>query len=114
MSNKRPGRVGDTPIIGGGTYADDEACAVSCTGHGEFFIRFAVAHEITVRMKYLRENVQQAADAVVQKALRDVGGEGGVIALDPRGNCAFSYNTSGMYRGYITRDGQTRVMLWDE
>jgi beta-aspartyl-peptidase (threonine type) len=114
MSNKRHGRVGDSPIIGAGTYADNEACAVSCTGHGEFFIRYAVAHEIAARMKFAKATVEQAATAVVQDELRAAGGEGGVIAIDRDGHCAFAYNSEGLYRGYITRDGTVKVMLYED
>ena len=100
MTNKRWGRVGDSPIIGAGTYADNATCAVSCTGHGEFFIRYAVAHDVAARMAYLRESVGEAANFVVNKKLKEKGGEGGLIALDARGNVAMPFNSEGMYRGY--------------
>jgi beta-aspartyl-peptidase (threonine type) len=113
MVNKQFGRVGDTPIIGGGTYADNAAGAVSATGHGEFFIRFAVAHEIISLMKYKGLSVEQAANEVVGVQLKNAGGEGAVIALDPRGNFAMARNCEGLYRGYVTQDGQCRAFLYD-
>lgn len=114
MSNKRFGRVGDSPIIGAGTYADNQACAVSATGHGEYFIRFAVAHEIAALMKYKGLSVADAAHHVVQTTLKEAGGEGGIIALDRAGNLALSYNSEGMFRGYVTQDGDVHVMLYDK
>lgn len=113
MSNKRWGRVGDSPIIGAGTYADNEACAISATGHGEYFIRYAVAHDIVVLMKYKGLAVNAASDEVVRKKLKAAGGEGGVICLDHNGRFYPSYNTEGMYRGCITRDGQVQVRIFE-
>jgi beta-aspartyl-peptidase (threonine type) len=114
MSNKRYGRVGDSPIIGAGTFADNATCAVSCTGHGEYFIRFAVSHEIASLMRYRSLSVQQAADNVIIDQLKPAGGEGAAIALDPKGNFAMSYNSDGLYRGYITSDGKSVVMLYEK
>lgn len=114
MSNKRYGRVGDSPVIGAGTFADNETCAVSCTGHGEFFIRWSVAHEIASLMRYRGLNVQQAADDVINRQLKQAGGEGAAIALDVKGNFAMSHNSDGLYRGYLTADGKIRVMLYEE
>jgi L-asparaginase / beta-aspartyl-peptidase len=114
MANKMYGRVGDSPIIGAGTYADNEACAVSATGHGEYFIRFAVAHEIASLMKYKQLPVEAAATEVVLGKLKTAGGEGGVIVLDREGRLAMSYNTEGMYRGYVARDGKITVLLYDD
>ncbi len=114
MSNKRWGRVGDSPIIGAGTYADNEACAVSATGHGEYFIRYSVAHDIVALMKYKELAVNAAADEVIRKKLKAAGGEGGVICLDHRGRFYPSYNTEGMYRGCITRDGQVQVRIFEQ
>ncbi|MSR57369.1 MAG: isoaspartyl peptidase/L-asparaginase [Planctomycetaceae bacterium] len=114
MSNKRYGRVGDSPIIGAGTFADNATCAVSCTGHGEYFIRWAVAHEIASLMRYRGLGVQQAADDVINVQLKQAGGEGAAIALDVKGNFAMSHNSEGLYRGYITTDGQITVMLYDK
>ncbi len=112
-SNKLFGRLGDSPIIGAGTYADNEACAVSGTGHGEYFIRFAVAHDIAALMKYKGLPVETAAAEVVLRKLKPAGGDGGVIALDAKGNFAMPYNTEGMYRGYVTRDGRITVLLYE-
>ncbi len=114
MSNKRWGRVGDSPIIGAGTYADNEACAISATGHGEYFIRFSVAHDIVALMKYKSLPVNVAADEVIRKKLKAAGGEGGVICLDHKGHFYPSYNTEGMYRGCITRDGQVQVRIFEQ
>jgi beta-aspartyl-peptidase (threonine type) len=112
MTNKRPGRVGDSPIIGAGTYADNATCAVSATGHGEIFIRHAVAHEIVARMKYARKTVQEAARAVLEGLPPEEGGVGGVIALDADGNAALEFNTEGMYRGTITEDGTIAIAIY--
>ena len=114
MTNKRPGRLGDSPIIGAGTYADNDACGVSCTGHGEYFIRYAVAHDIAALVKYKGLTVQQAADELVQKKLKKAGGEGAVIVLDTKGNVAVSYNSERMFRGYITEDGKMSVIAFYE
>ncbi len=114
IHNKMFGRVGDSPIIGAGTYADNESCAISATGQGEFFIRLALAHEITALMKYKQLPVEKAAAEVVLGKLKTAGGEGGLIALDAQGNFTAPYNTAGMFRGYITRDGRTHVMLNDD
>jgi beta-aspartyl-peptidase (threonine type) len=114
MTNKRFGRVGDSPIIGGGTYADNAACAVSCTGHGELFIRHAVAHDIVARMKYGKQSVAQAAQAALDGLPAEKGGVGGLIALDAQGRFAAPYNTTGMYRGWITADGEVHVHIYDK
>lgn len=113
MTNKRFGRVGDSPIIGAGTYADNETCGVSCTGDGEYFIRASVAHEVSSRMRYAGESVESAAAAALEKA-RKLGGTGGLIALDRRGNFAMPFNTSGMYRGAVGADGRPRVSIYKE
>jgi beta-aspartyl-peptidase (threonine type) len=112
MTNKRPGRVGDSPIIGAGTYADNSTCAVSATGHGEVFIRHAVAYEIGVQMRYARRSVREAARAVLEGLPPEEGGVGGVIALDAEGNAAMEFNTEGMYRGTITEDGTIEVAIY--
>lgn len=114
MSNKAFGRVGDSPIIGAGTYADNAGCAVSCTGHGEYFIRFSVAHDIVSLVKYKGLPVDKAADELIIKTLKPIDGEGAAIALDPKGNFAMSYNSDGLYRGYVTRDGNLKVMLYEK
>ncbi len=113
MTNKRWGRVGDSPIIGAGTYADNKTCGVSCTGHGEFFIRYAVAHDVAARMEYLKENVVEASDFVINKKLKEKGGEGGLIALDNKGNIAMPFNSEGMYRGFA-KPGQRVVKIYKE
>ncbi len=114
MTNKRFGRIGDSPIIGAGTWADNATCAVSATGHGEFFIRYAAAHDIAARMAYGGRGVAQAAHEVINERLRAVGGEGGVIAIDSHGNATLPFNTEGMYRGYITAEGAISVGIFRE
>lgn len=114
MNNVKMGRVGDSPLIGAGTYADNQACGVSGTGHGEIFIRFAVAHDIAARMKYRKMTVQEAAATVLAELPAEEGGVGGVIALDAHGNFAMPYNTGGMYRGYVTEDGSIFVGIHEQ
>jgi beta-aspartyl-peptidase (threonine type) len=114
MTNKRFGRVGDSPIIGAGTYASNQSCGISSTGHGEYFIRYTVAHDICARVEYRGMSVQAAADAVVQNVLKGAGGEGGVIGLDRLGNVAMSFNVTGMGRGYIGQDGRPVIMFTAE
>lgn len=114
MTNKRFGRVGDAPIIGAGTYANNATCAVSATGHGEFFIRSVVAHDISALMEYKGLSLKEASDEVVMKKLVALGGEGGVIALDKNGNIAMPFNSEGMYRGYIRSNGQTETMIYKD
>lgn len=111
MTNKKWGRVGDSPIIGAGTYANDQ-CAVSGTGWGEFFIRAAVAHDICARMAYGGQSLQQAADAVIGQVVPELGGDGGAIAVDRAGNIVMPFNTSGMYRGWIGADGRRGVAIF--
>lgn len=111
LTNKRYGRVGDSPIIGAGTYADDR-CAVSATGHGELFIRYTVARDICARVEYAGRALAQAADDVVMNELVHAGGEGGVIAMDRQGRFALPFNTPGMYRGYIGDDGVPHVEIY--
>ena len=112
MTNKRYGRIGDSPIIGAGTYADNRTCAVSCTGHGEYFMKLAVAKEIGAQMEHGGRSLEEAADNVIYKKLQDLGGTGGVICLDANGNIAMPFNTSGMYRGYIDTQGNTEVLIF--
>ncbi len=113
MTNKRFGRVGDSPIIGAGTYAD-ERCAVSATGHGEFFIRYTVARDICARVEYQDLPLLEAANHVVNDVLVRAGGEGGVIAMDRQGHVAMPFNSSGMYRGYIGEDGTPTVSIFQQ
>jgi beta-aspartyl-peptidase (threonine type) len=114
MTNKKYGRIGDSPIIGAGTYADNKACAISATGHGEFFIRAAVAHDICARVLYKGISLQQAADEVIQNKLVEMKGEGGIVGLDPNGNPVFSFNSSGMYRGYIDTKGRVYIGIYKD
>jgi beta-aspartyl-peptidase (threonine type) len=111
LTNKRYGRVGDSPIIGAGTYAD-EHCGVSATGHGEFFIRYTVARDICARVEYAHTPITRAASQVIDDELVRIGGEGGVIALDSAGHVAMPFNTPGMYRGYIGPDGVPHVDIY--
>jgi beta-aspartyl-peptidase (threonine type) len=110
MTNKRWGRVGDSPIIGAGTYANAH-CAVSATGWGEYYIRSVAAHDICARVEYGKQPVAKAADAVVMDVVPKLGGDGGVIALDADGNFATPFNTDGMYRGWVDRAGKVHVAL---
>jgi L-asparaginase / beta-aspartyl-peptidase len=112
MTNKQFGRVGDAPIIGAGTYAENESCAVSATGHGEYFIRWTVAHDIAALVKYRGMSVTEASNEVIHKKLAPVKGEGGVIVLDAKGNFAMTFNSEGMYRGWIGADGVARVEIY--
>ncbi|MBI2808954.1 MAG: isoaspartyl peptidase/L-asparaginase [Planctomycetes bacterium] len=110
----RAGRVGDSPIIGAGAYAENESCAVSCTGKGEFFIRFTVASDIAARMKYRGDSLKKAADDVLAGLPKLPGGTGGIIALDRQGNVAMPFNSNGMYRGTITQAGKVWVAIYDK
>ncbi len=100
MTNKRWNRIGDTPIIGAGTYANNMTCAISSTGHGEFFIRYAVAHDISAMMEYKGVSLKEAASYVVMEKLAAAGGDGGIIGVDHEGNFTMTFNSEGMYRGY--------------
>jgi len=112
MTNKKPGRIGDSPVIGAGTYANNKTCAVSCTGHGEFFIRHVVAFDISALMEYKNLTLAQATEEVVMHKLVKVKGEGGVIAIDSKGNISMPFNTPGMYRGFRKSDGKTAVLIY--
>ena len=111
MTNKRYGRVGDAPIIGAGTWADDR-CAVSGTGWGEFYIRTAAAHEICARVRLSGDSIARAGDAVINQLIPAAGGDGGAIVLGADGSLAFPFNTGGMYRGWIGVDGEPHVAIW--
>jgi beta-aspartyl-peptidase (threonine type) len=113
MTNKRWNRLGDAPIIGAGTYASNEACAVSCTGHGEYFIRYAVAYDVWARMMYGGETLKSATDAIIYQKLVEKGGEGGLIAVDKSGNIAVPFNSAGMYRGWV-KPGERTVAIYKE
>jgi len=114
VTNKLPGRVGDSPIIGAGTYADDRACGVSCTGTGEVFIRHAVAYDIVARMLYAKSPVGEAVKATIESIPDEAGGVGGLIALDREGRHAFgmSKKSEGMFRGYVTENGDIFVAIY--
>ncbi|MCS6833406.1 MAG: isoaspartyl peptidase/L-asparaginase, partial [Flammeovirgaceae bacterium] len=112
LTNKRFGRLGDSSMIGAGTYANNESCAVSCTGHGEYFIRYVVAHQIASLVKYKKYDVQKAGNLVINDQLVKAGGKGGAIILDRKGNFAMPFNTSGMYRGYIDKQGVKKTMIF--
>jgi L-asparaginase / beta-aspartyl-peptidase len=111
ITNKRFGRIGDSPIIGAGTYADNEGCAVSATGKGEVFIRIVAAHELSALMKYRHASVTEGAELVMQK-IADLGGQGGLIAVDRTGRFAMTFNTSGMYRGTVGASGDAETAIF--
>jgi beta-aspartyl-peptidase (threonine type) len=113
MTNKKFGRVGDSPVIGAGTYADNQTCAVSATGDGEFFIRAAVAHDISALVGYKGMSVKDAANRALEK-VKKLGGTGGVIVLDREGNFATPFNTAGMYRGHIGPDGKAVIEIYKD
>lgn len=114
MTNKRYGRIGDSPIIGAGTYADNNTCAISCTGWGEYFIRLTMAKTITDRMEFAHQGLKEAADEMIMKKLPALGGDGGLIAVDKNGSFTMSFNTEGMYRGYIKSNGETAVEIYNK
>lgn len=114
MTNKKYGRVGDAPIIGAGTYANNDSCAVSATGWGEFFIRLGVARDICAQIEYKALPIQPAADLVIKQKLQKLGGDGGVIGMDKYGNMAISFNSEGMYRAYINSKGEPVVQIYEQ
>jgi beta-aspartyl-peptidase (threonine type) len=114
MTNKKYGRVGDVPIIGAGTYANNESCAVSATGWGEYFIRIGVARDICSMMEYRALPIQQAADLVIKQKLQKLGGDGGIVSLDKFGNIGISFNSEGMYRAYINSAGKPVVEIYKD
>ncbi|WP_444997700.1 isoaspartyl peptidase/L-asparaginase family protein [Aliikangiella sp. IMCC44359] len=114
MTNKKYGRIGDSPIIGAGTYADNKACAISATGHGEYFIRAAVAHDICARVLYKNISLDKAADEVIQQKLVKMGGDGGIVGMSPKGEPIFSFNSEGMYRGYIDKNGKVYTGIFKQ
>jgi beta-aspartyl-peptidase (threonine type) len=111
MTNKKFGRIGDTPLIGAGTYADNHTCAVSCTGHGEFFMQGVTAYDVAARMRYQGLNLVSAARETIEYLTR-IGGEGGLIAVDANGNVTLPFNSDGMYRGCVTADGKLSVGIY--
>ncbi|GGK42223.1 isoaspartyl peptidase/L-asparaginase family protein [Salinarimonas ramus] len=114
MTAKAPGRIGDTPLFGAGTFADDATCAMSGTGHGEVFVRWCAGHELHARMLYAEQSLAQAAEGVVMEALLPNDGSGGLIAVDAAGNVALPFNCSGMYRGVMGADRIARVAIYRE
>ena len=114
MTNKKFGRVGDSPIIGAGTYANNETCAISCTGHGEFFIRSVVAHDISCLIEYKGLSLKEACDFVVMDKLVKIGGEGGLIAIDKNGNIEMPFNSEGMYRAKKSNDGELFIKIYKD
>ena len=114
MTNKRWNRIGDAPIIGAGTYANNATCAVSSTGWGEYFIRAMVAHDISAMMEYKGVTLQEAAKEVIQKKVPELGGDGGIIAIDKDGNVSMEFNTAGMYRAHMNANGDLKVGIYGE
>ncbi|MGB5405095.1 MAG: isoaspartyl peptidase/L-asparaginase [Robiginitalea sp.] len=112
MTNKRFGRIGDSPVLGAGNYANNKTCAVSCTGSGEFFIRGVVAYDVSCLMEYKGLSLEEAASEVIQKRLLEIGGDGGLIAVDVHGNIAMPFNTEGMYRASNTSLGRKTVQIY--
>lgn len=114
MTNKKYNRIGDAPIIGAGTYANNNTCAVSATGHGEYFIRWTVAHDISALMEYKGLNLKEASRLVVMDKLVKAGGSGGVICVDKSGNISMPFNSKGMFRGYAIADGRQGIAIYDD
>ena len=111
MTNKKFGRIGDSPIIGAGTYAENSTCAVSCTGHGEFFMLGVTAFDVAARMKYKNLSLTDAANETIQR-LTEINGEGGFVAVDASGNVVLPFNSEGMYRGFVTNDGEIKIEIY--
>lgn len=114
MTAKRFGRIGDSPVIGAGTFADNRSCAVSATGHGEYFIRYSVASDICARVQYQGKTIQQAGDEVIHDVLKPIGGTGGVIIVDSKGNISLPFNTKGMYRASKQASQPTYVAIFKD
>ena len=112
MTNKRFGRIGDSPVIGAGTYANNKTCAISCTGHGEYFLRAVVAHDVSCIMEYKGLSLQEACAMVIKDKLKKMGGEGGLIAVDAKGNYDFCFNSAGMYRGMRNSEGKELIAYY--
>lgn len=112
MTNKRYNRIGDSPIIGAGTYANNKTCAISATGHGEFFIRYTVAHDISALMEYKDMSLETASNLVINEKLVEVGGTGGIIAVDKNGNISMAFNTNMMFRAYAKSTGEKNVGIF--
>ncbi|MEO8666294.1 MAG: isoaspartyl peptidase/L-asparaginase [Ignavibacteria bacterium] len=114
MTNMKYGRIGDSPLIGAGTYANNKTCAVSCTGHGEYFIRTVAAYDVSALMDYKGLTLNNAADIVVNKKLHTMNGEGGLIAIDNKGNITMPFNSEGMYRAFIKSGAAAEVRIYKE
>jgi beta-aspartyl-peptidase (threonine type) len=114
MTNKKFGRIGDSPMVGAGTYANNNTCAISCTGHGELFIRCVVAHDISCLIEYKGLPLRDACNIVVHDKLVNIGGEGGLVAIDKDGNIEMPFNSEGMYRGYKNNDGKEEVKIYKD
>jgi len=114
MTNKRFGRIGDVPVVGAGTYADNDTCAVSATGHGEYFIRSVVAHDIASQIRYSGATLQSAVENVVLDKLVEMGGGGGVISINAEGEISMEHNTPGMYRGSIDVAGDLSTAIFKD
>jgi len=112
MTNKKFGRIGDSPIIGAGTYANNATCAISCTGHGELFIRSVVAYDISCLMEYKKFSLEEACEIVVHEKLIKIGGEGGLVAVDKDGNICMPFNSEGMYRACKTNNGKMEIKIY--
>ncbi|NMM48972.1 isoaspartyl peptidase/L-asparaginase family protein [Marinigracilibium pacificum] len=112
LTNKKYGRIGDSPVIGSGVYADNNACAISCTGYGEYFLRAVTAYDIAAIMQYKEVSLQEAADKVIMEKMVELGGEGGIIGIDGKGNIVFSFNCEGMYRGKVTEGLPAETMIY--
>ena len=112
MTNKKFGRAGDSPMIGAGTYANNQTCAVSCTGSGEFFIRGVVAYDVSCLMEHKGWSLENACNEVINKRVLNIGGDGGLIAVDTQGNIAMSFNTEGMYRACKSSNGLEEVAIY--
>lgn len=114
MTNKRYGRIGDSPIIGSGTYANNKTCAISATGHGEYFMRGVVAYDISAMMEYQGISLEKAAQRVIQKKLTDMGGTGGIIGIDRKGKVVMEFNTPGMFRASKNMKGETEIKMYKD
>ncbi|MEN8122908.1 MAG: isoaspartyl peptidase/L-asparaginase [Bacteroidota bacterium] len=114
MTNKKYGRIGDSPVIGAGTYANNATCAVSCTGHGEFFIRYVVAYSVSALMEYKSLSLQDAGNEIINNKLKAVGGTGGLVSVDKDGNIAMPFNTPGMFRGFLKSTGEKEVLIYQD
>jgi L-asparaginase / beta-aspartyl-peptidase len=114
MTNKKFGRVGDTPLIGCGTYANNKTCAISATGHGELFMKAVAAYDVSALMEYKNYSLQQAMDEVVNKKLVAIEGEGGMIGVDAKGNAALIFNSKGMYRAMKNSNGRMEIAIYDK